>query len=76
MTPEGVIAVDSAEMQGRTVSAWVDEIARNKGQKTDIERAAAGRHRLYRSYLSWTSTPRLSGEVAEKIVAACLQVCR
>jgi hypothetical protein len=73
LTHQGVIAADSVEMQGRTVSAWVDEIARNKGQKTEIERAAASRRRLYRSYLSWTSTPRLCGEVAEKIVAACLR---
>lgn len=67
-----VIDEEVKVLNNRPVSIWIDLVGFRANQKSQIEREAARKRRLYRTYLSWTSDTRLSGAIAERHVAACL----
>ena len=69
----GTIVERKATLQKRAVSAWLDGAGLDSRRKTAIERRAAAKRRLYRSYLGWTSKESLCGGVAEQIVDASLR---
>jgi hypothetical protein len=45
----------------------------SRGRKTEVERRAAHKRRLYHRYLAWTQNPDLCGRVAEKVTLASLR---
>lgn len=69
----GVLRVASSTLQGRVVTAYVDAAAESERRATEVERLAARKRRLYRSFLGWTGDAKLCGRVAERHVAASLE---
>jgi hypothetical protein len=62
---------------GREVKALVHgPLLRSRGKKTAIERAAATKRAVYRSYLTWTTDNSLCGGVAERVVVASMEKSR
>lgn len=63
-----------AQLGGMRVAAWADAASlKTRGQITEIERTAASKRRLYRRFLTWTSSADLCGHVAENLVGQVLQ---
>lgn len=69
----GVLRVVSSNLQGRVVTAYIDAAAESERRATEVERLAASKRRLYRSFLGWTGDAKLCGTVAERHVAASLE---
>jgi len=69
----GVLRVASSTLQGRVVTAYVDAAAETERRATEVERLAARKRRLYRSFLGWNGDAKLCGTVAERHIAASLQ---
>ena len=65
-----------ATLSGRTVRAYLHADAIAARRRTAVERAAAAKRRLYRSFLGWTSDTSLCGQIAERHVAATLEHLR
>ena len=69
----GVLRVAPSTLQGRVVTAYVDGAAESDRRATEVERLAARKRRLYRSFLGWTGDAKLCGSVAERHIAASLE---
>lgn len=70
---QNLIATETKTLSGSQVTALLDNEARQSRRKTEVEREAAQKRRLYRSYLSWTSDSRLCGDVAEAVLYASIR---
>jgi hypothetical protein len=69
----GEIDERPARLTGRTVNAYLDaDTLSKRGRKTELEKTAGRKRRLYRSYLGWASNPSLCGGIAERVVEATL----
>jgi hypothetical protein len=54
---------------GREINAYLDADALSRrGRRTEIEKTAGRKRRLYRSYLGWATNPSLCGGIAERVV--------
>jgi hypothetical protein len=69
----GVLRAAPSTLQGRVVTAYVDAAAENQRRATEVDRLAARKRRLYRSFLGWTGDAKLCGNIAERHVAASLE---
>jgi hypothetical protein len=69
----GVLRIARSTLQGRVVTAYVDAAAESERRATEVERLAARKRRLYRSFLGWTGDAKLCGGVAERHIAASLE---
>lgn len=70
----GDIEERSVTLSGRPVSPFFDTDAlARRGRKTEIEKTAGRKRRLYRSYIGWASNPSLCGGIAERVVEATLE---
>jgi hypothetical protein len=67
-----VIRPDTAVLNGRQVTAWID-VAGLDDRRTEIERVAATKRRLYRRFLGWAGNADLCGRVGEELVHASLE---
>jgi hypothetical protein len=72
---DGAIREERVELNKRVVSAWLD-VPGLATRRTEIERIAASKRRLYRSYLTWAGNADLCGRVAEELVLASLDSLR
>ena len=74
LVEEGVIVDRTKFPNKRPVKAWVDARGLNsRGRKTEVERAAGRKRRLYRRYLAWTNNTNLCGRVAEQAVDSSIR---
>ena len=68
-----VLEEDSAELNGRVVTVWVDRRGlEGRGRRTELLRLASTKRRLYRTYLSWAGNNQICGNVAERMVHASI----
>jgi hypothetical protein len=70
---EGVLVADPAVLNGREVIAYLDGAGLAARRTIAIRKTARAKRRLYRTYLSWTTTADLCGHVAEQVVDATLR---
>lgn len=67
----GLLLPETAQLQGRPVTAWIHTGLRDEYQGTAVARAAAARRRSYRAFLAWTGNDTC-GAIAERVVQASL----
>lgn len=68
-----VLIEDRRVLLQRPVSVWVYVRAlTERGRQTSVQRLAAAKRRLYRTFLSWTGDNRLCGDVAERALETTL----
>jgi hypothetical protein len=76
LVQSGVLRRETSVLLGREVTAYLDGTAEAERRATEVERLAATKRRLYRSFLGWTSDAKLCGGIAERHVAATLDNLR
>lgn len=65
---------ESRVLNGQPVSVWIrGSLLESRGSRTATSRLAAGKRRLYRTFLSWAQDHRLCGDVAESLVDRTLR---
>jgi len=72
LVSHGILHQQRITLQGRDVVSFVDSSAQAERRKTEVDRLAAAKRRLYRSFLGWTSNPKRCGSIAEQHIAATL----
>lgn len=72
----GLLVPETATLNRRDVTAYLDGRAIAARNETRVTRTAASKRRLYRRFLSWTSDARLCGNVLERQVHATLDDLR
>ena len=74
LVEEGALVDRTEVLNKRSVKVWVDANGLTTwGRKTEVERAAATKRRLYRRYLGWAGNTNLCGNVAEQAVDSSLR---
>jgi hypothetical protein len=69
----GALIEDSATLNGREVTAYLDGAGLAGRRTRAIRDEAQAKRRLYRTYLGWTANSTLCGHVAERVVVQSLE---
>jgi hypothetical protein len=73
LVEEGVLMPESVVLNHREITVYLDGPGLAARRTKEIRATAAAKRRLYRTYLSWTTTAPLCGHVAEQVVEATLR---
>lgn len=73
LVAEGVLVPETVTLSGRAVTAYLDGAGLAARSRVRIQRTAAAKRRLYRTFLAWAGNNDLCGRVAEEVVDASLR---